>query len=392
MLGVVNYLRGQVEVEIEGTFPERFFNLCSQQGVAFWDLKRQDDTRLRARMHLSGYRRAQACAGQALCTLTLLGRRGAPVLWRRLKKRSMLLAGALAGVAALLFLSRFVWEFEVRGNRTVGADAILHHLAELGVKPGVYGPSVDIETVKNEMLLRIGELSWLTVNIRGSRAVVEVRERAPKPEIRALDVPCNVVAARDGVVTRMETLAGTPQVAPGQTVTRGQLLVSGVVDSRQVGARFLHARARVFARVWRDITAVTPLQTAEKQYTGRVSKQRTLVIAGYRTKISVLDFKFFEKCDKVIKTSTLRLPFGGALPVSLVTETAREYTTRTVPRDREAAATLLREALKRKLAAALGGEGAVLKAGFAETESAAALTVRLLAECEEQVAVQVPLG
>jgi similar to stage IV sporulation protein len=304
----------------------------------------------------------------------------------------VLLIGALVGVAALFFLSRFVWEFEVRGNRTVGSDAILHHLAELGVKPGVYGPSVDIETVKNEMLLRIGALSWLTVNVRGSRAVVEVRERVPKPEIQTLDVPCNVVAARDGVVTRMETLVGAPQVAPGQTVTRGQLLVSGVVDSRQVGARFLRARARVFARVWRDMAAVTPLWAAEKHHTGRVSEQRTLVIAGYRTKISVLGFKSFEKCDKVIKTSTLKLPFGGALPVSLVTETFREYTTQAVARDREEVAALLREALKRRLAAALGGEGAVLEAGFAETESAAALTVRLLAECEEQVAVQVPLG
>jgi similar to stage IV sporulation protein len=391
VLGVINYLRGQVEVEIEGAFPERFFNLCSQRGVAFWDLKRLDDARLRARMHLFGYRRAQECAGQALCTLTLIRRRGAPVLWRYFKKRSALLVGALAGVAALLFLSRFVWEFEVLGNRAVESDAILRHLAELGVKPGVYGPSVDIETVKNEMLLRVGELSWLTVNIRGSRAVVEVRERAPKPEVRP-DVPCNVVAARDGVVTRVETLAGAPQVAPGQTVTRGQLLVSGVVDSQRVGARFLRAQARVFARVWYDMTAVTPLQTAEKHYTGRVAKRRTLVVAGYRTKISVLGFKFFKKYDKVIKTSTLRLPFGGALPVSLVTETFREYTTRTVSRDREAAAALLREALKRRLAAAFGEEGAALKAGFFETESTSALRVRLLAECEEQVAVQVPFG
>ena len=36
MQKVINFLRGSVRLEAEGAFPERFLNLCAQNGVAFW--------------------------------------------------------------------------------------------------------------------------------------------------------------------------------------------------------------------------------------------------------------------------------------------------------------------------------------------------------------------
>ena len=36
MRRAVNFLRGSVEVEASGPFPERFLNLCAQRGVVFW--------------------------------------------------------------------------------------------------------------------------------------------------------------------------------------------------------------------------------------------------------------------------------------------------------------------------------------------------------------------
>ena len=36
---IVNLLRGSVELEVQGAFPERFLNLCAQRGVAFWGVE-----------------------------------------------------------------------------------------------------------------------------------------------------------------------------------------------------------------------------------------------------------------------------------------------------------------------------------------------------------------
>ena len=44
---IINLLRGSVRVEVTGAFPERFLNLCAQEGLAFWDMEQPDSHTLR---------------------------------------------------------------------------------------------------------------------------------------------------------------------------------------------------------------------------------------------------------------------------------------------------------------------------------------------------------
>ena len=45
---VLNYLRGQVTVEVESAAPERVLNLCAAHGIPFWELEWLSEIRLRA--------------------------------------------------------------------------------------------------------------------------------------------------------------------------------------------------------------------------------------------------------------------------------------------------------------------------------------------------------
>ena len=44
---VLNYLRGQVTVEVESAAPERVLNLCAAHGIPFWELEWLSEIRLR---------------------------------------------------------------------------------------------------------------------------------------------------------------------------------------------------------------------------------------------------------------------------------------------------------------------------------------------------------
>ena len=44
---VLNYLRGQVTVEVESAAPERVLNLCAAHGIPFWGLTWLSELRLR---------------------------------------------------------------------------------------------------------------------------------------------------------------------------------------------------------------------------------------------------------------------------------------------------------------------------------------------------------
>ena len=45
---VLNYLRGQVTVEVESAAPERVLNLCAAHNIPFWELEWLSEIRLRA--------------------------------------------------------------------------------------------------------------------------------------------------------------------------------------------------------------------------------------------------------------------------------------------------------------------------------------------------------
>lgn len=74
-------------------------------------------------------------------------------------------------------------------------------------------------------------MAWLTVNVRGCRAYVSVRDRVPKPELADDRTPTNVVAKRDALVTEVRAYDGRAMVRKGGTVTAGQLLISGAVQT-----------------------------------------------------------------------------------------------------------------------------------------------------------------
>ena len=89
----------------------------------------------------------------------------------------------------------------------------------------------------------------------------------------------NIVAARDGLITKIEALDGVTCAAVGETVQAGQVLLSGVADSPR-GCRYMRATGRIWARTWYEWTVPVPLETVLKDGTEPV-KTRTHTALGF---------------------------------------------------------------------------------------------------------------
>ena len=176
MKWLINLLRGYVEVQVTGAFPERLLNLCAQNRLQFWKLCWLDETSFTFRVALQNRKRLDGLAQRAMCELREKGRRGAAVVAERMAERRW---GFLAGLAfcflAVSFLSRFLLVVEVTGNDTVPTAVILSQLRRVGVCPGAYGPAIRELEAANDALRGLPELSYLAVNIYGTRAQGVVR-------------------------------------------------------------------------------------------------------------------------------------------------------------------------------------------------------------------------
>ena len=397
LLRLVNALRGSVRLEVEGAFPERFLNLCAQRGILFWNVEWMEATRLRLTVTRRGSRQAAALGERTLCTVTPAGRSGMPYFLARFRKRYAFWVGMGLSMAAVCVLSSFVLTIEVKGNTTVPTAQILTELRRQGLGIGTFGPGLDERTVGNKVLLQLPQLSWLSINLYGTRAEVLVREAVEAPELVDAQEYGSVVARASGIVTRVEALTGEAVVKVGDTVLEGETLISGTVhlegpaysDKPEIGQIQVRASGRVYARTWRTMAAQLPLEAQVKRYTGEETNLWSVTALGRRTDFFGKGGISFDRYDKISRTWTLTLPGGEEMPLAVQRETCRAYELETLAVEPDAAQAMLKQRLLEALEEAVG-EGEIVGTEFAVETADGMLKVTLQAECREEIGTFVP--
>lgn len=390
-------LRGYVRVRVESAWPERILNLCAARGIALREPKWTSASELRFAVPRRDFRAFKQALKNTDARWSLERKAGAPYFLARFRRRYALLLGLAALVALLIVNSLFIWDFEVSGNDTVPDEKILRVLAENGVRRGTFTHSFRSQDLCNHALLGLPELSWLTVNVRGCRAYVVVREREQPPEIVNHRAPTNIVSKRAALVTRVLALDGRAMVQKDAIVQKGQLLISGIAEIDDVmqpsaGTRFLAGKGEVWGRTWHELSVKIPLTYEAKCYTGAEKHEYALLWGEKRLKFQKDSSNIGVNCDKIINQSKWQLFGTIALPVTWETETYLPYETQSLTRTREQAEAMGREVLEGQLAALLGETGSVTSAQFTAKQQGQMLTVTMSAECLEQIGEEVPIS
>ncbi len=285
IIAMIRYTRGTVRFEIRDGYIERFINLCAQGGVPLWD-GRRDGRRYTASTTVKGGRRLAEFAQKAGATLEIQGKKGVPPLLKRYRKRAGLFVGGLVLLAAMGVMGNFIWQIQVSGLETLTREEVLAALDDLGVRQGVWRGSIDARDVERQMMIRLDPVAWIAVNLRGSTAYVEVKERVVPPTRIDDGVPHNVVAAQTGYITAMEVYAGQALVKVGDSVTAGDILVSGIMEDHAGKNRAVHARARVMAQTEEKLDLCIPYR--QERYTLKgVVRLRYLTLFGLRIPLSL---------------------------------------------------------------------------------------------------------
>ena len=388
----VNLLRGTVVVTGRGNFPERLVNLCAQHRVTFWGVDWREEGVVTFSILRQDLKRVERLAGQAGCELERGRGGGLPSFLGRFRKRYAFLVGFGLSLLCVAVLSNVIFRVQVEGNYSVPTAQILGELRRQGLRPGVYGPGLDTNQLAQQALLELDGLSWMTVNLYGTRAQVIVREVVEKPELIEEEGCCDLIATADGLIVEMETLSGQAQVKKGDTVAVGDVLISGTVAMKPPAysdypTRYYQTRAmgKVTARTWRTLEGKIPLTAFVKDYTGEETQRASLMVFGYSVDFyrnSSISWPFYDKIKTVY-------PLGGndseSLPAAWVTETLRAYQPREITVDRDAAQTLLETQLDARLRKLIGPDGTVESARCAAQVKDGWLFVTLHAECRERI-------
>ena len=383
------YITGWVTAEISGAEPERMLRALAERGIAFWGAAPPRDYRLTVQVPLGAAKLIGPLAAANGCEGVIRKRHGLPAAFWKVRRRYMLLA-CIGLTAALLYVgSAFVWEISITGNETVPEGVIRQALQACGVDIGAFWPSFSQDQIRNSVLLRVPQLRWMTVNTRGSHVKVVVRERWERPVLTDRKELVKIVAAKAGLVEKVEALHGTAETEAARAVLPGETLIGGYMTGRSGVIGPARAIGPVTARTWYELTAKSPTEAAVKTPTGKKITRWALILGKTRINFYKGSSICPAGCDKIIETHTLHSDGLFALPVTVEKTVYTAYETRPepVPGRRAELEALLAARLERLV----GQDGEIVSSAFSASEGDGALYVTLRAECREQIGREEPL-
>jgi similar to stage IV sporulation protein len=285
------YLLGYVIITIKGDGVERFINFAIQRGIHIWDIHWKKDGTVRARVQLSYIKPLRHVARKSRCRFKIVGRIGLPFQIKQLKRRKMLAFGALIFIATLYLLSSFVFFIEVTSQepvKNISPQMVKRLAAEKGVVIGRPKWMMDFKETEKHLLNHIPQLTWVAIKAKGTKVEIEIVEKVlPEPGEKDKS-PGNIVAFKDGVIKEILVMKGEPRVVPGETVSKGQVLISGIIlpqaEAPETGeasipyqSELVKADGIVRAKVWYRGYGECPLVEKEKKLTGKSTRSISII-------------------------------------------------------------------------------------------------------------------
>lgn len=247
LIDIIRYLKGYVELTISGGFKERFINLCRYKGIYIWNVTSEADI-IKACISVRNFQKIRKIVRESGVTIHIEKKKGLPLLLKKYRHRAVLLSGVLFIAAFYIIMNRFIWFIEVEGTQKISHEEIINIMENYGIKIGARSSGVDeIYAGRYAVNYFSGRLLWVSVNINGSKAVIEVRDYIDEHEDTTFGEPCNIIADFDGTLLSIETINGDKAAKPGNAVKKGDLLISGVIQNRDKSASYLEARGKITA-------------------------------------------------------------------------------------------------------------------------------------------------
>ncbi len=389
MLPLYYYLTGYRVLSTDADHAAELLELCRRGSWVYTAFRHLSDGGIALTFPRPDARAVEATAADCDIPLACLSSGGLPNRLTRLLHRPGLILGCAVGLMLYIAATQVVWDIRITGNTAVSDRAIEDTLAACGFTVGAPLRGFRADVLENQVLLSDDRLSWISVNRRGTVAYVEVREASHTPSPES-DSPADVVASIGGVIERVELDTGNVRVATGQTVSPGEVLVSGIYDSQVEGIRLTRARARVYARTVRDLTVSIPLQYESKRYFAANDPS----LSGYKHEKRLIFFKkivnFSENSgnnigiyDIIESEHSLGPITGVGFPISVQTVWYLPYQAVTETRTHDEAEELAYIELSRRISALHGAE--LLSKTITVTRTPDALILHCALTCIEDI-------
>ena len=318
---VLSYLIGYLRIEVTGYYIERFINLCNNNHILTWNLKKGKDSNIFLNIGIKELKEVVKFAKKTKCKIKIRNKKGLPFVINKYRKRKVFIISLVLIILGIWASSNFIWNIEIDSETEI--SNIMQDLEEAGLKAGVLKAKIDTKDIINKINIKREDLAWMGIELKGTNAIVKIVKATEKPEIIPKDKNSNIVSNKQGVITKINAQSGTAQVKPGDVVTEGTVLIGGWMEGKYTGIRYVHAEGEVEAKVWYTKKITIKYNTTETRETGEFENKFKIKFNKFEIFLNkrVSKFKIY---DTIETEKKFKLFSNLYLPISIVKITNKE--------------------------------------------------------------------
>ena len=396
-----HFIFGYIILQITGIKPERFINMLINFRVKFWGINKisnenSEELRLKIPSRYAKENMFNQIAVKTHTEYRIISKKGFRFFIERRKHRLGIYLGVIIGVILIYISTFFIWEVKIVKSDYINNGEILEILENLGCKTGVLKKSINIPETQNRTILNSnGKIVWIAINLNGTVANIEIKQRPPAAVIIDQKSPVNIIASKSGKIIYIDTYDGQQIAEEEHSVLKGALLISGAVHSNHLGVIIKRASGKVLAETTRIIEMIIPLDSEKKYYTGNIINKNNLNIIGKNINLYIKNDIPIEKYDKIKTTENIILFDTVVLPVKITKTIYREFIFKNTKIDENIAKDIAISKINCIIDSRFGGDENIIEIKSKNYEGEIKddhFYMKCTIECVENIAKEMPFG
>jgi len=318
----IDWLKGSVEVELQGSNVAQFLNQATQDKLELSNISWRGSSTVHFTVSVENFFLLRKYVRASGGKLKLVRKTGFPFLLVLLGKRMWFTIGIALFFTVIFCLSSLVWSIDIKGNKVIPSDVIM----DAAKKEGLYRFQwsfrlQDADVLSKKLVTALPGTTWIGVEKVGTKVNIQVVE-ATIPEAQQLNNPRHLVATKDAVITYIIAQQGKPMVKKNQRVKTGDILISGIIGS-EAHSQIVVAQGDVKGLVWYEYEVKAPLVQKYRVFTGERQARSYIVLGNRALKIKGYNQEPYSKSEVITTTDMLTLG-KYTLPIGRMKEMEQE--------------------------------------------------------------------
>ena len=320
---LIKYLMGYIRITVEGYYIERFINICKMNSILVWNVKKENSVKIYLNTGIKDFKKMVNVARKTRCKIKIKNKRGIPFLLQKYKKRKLFAILLIVMFSILFVTSNYIWNIDISIEDNQTLKNIEQDINEAGLVVGKNKSKINTKEIINTIRLKRNDVSWIGIELKGTNAIVKIVKSENAPQILNPEEYCNIVSNKNAQIIKITAQNGTAMVKKGDIVKEGTILISGTMEGKYTGTRYVHSIGVVEAKVWYTKSKKFPYKQEEKNKTG--NKEEKYQIKIKKNKINLYKtLSNFQIYDTIEEEKKVKIFSNLYLPISLIKQTNYE--------------------------------------------------------------------